>query len=82
MDHYRVVECLCDLIISLSYLLGVYAGALVDDHDAVLIGQLVDFLSVRVVRGAERIGPQPFDQIEVFDPQHRIPAFTAKLQKS
>lgn len=55
--------------------------AFVNDHYALLIGELVDLLCVRVVRGAERVGARPADQVEVFHPQHRIPTSTSQLRK-
>lgn len=60
-------------------LLSVTTRTFVNDHNAVLVCHLVDFLSVRIVRGPERVGAHPFDEVEVFHPKHGIPAFASQL---
>lgn len=42
-----------------SHVFDAHPRALVNDHDAMAVTHLQDFLSVGVVAGAERIGPQP-----------------------
>lgn len=53
--------------------------ALVDDHDAVGVAQVHDLLSVRVVAGAERVGPQPAQQVEILHNQGPVQAFATDL---
>lgn len=54
--------------------------ALIDDHDAVGVAQVHDLLSVGVVAGAERVGPQPAQQVEVLHNQGPVKAFATDLR--
>ena len=40
-------------------------GGLVDQHDALPVGVIENVLGIRVVRGAERVRSDPFQQLEV-----------------
>lgn len=55
--------------------------ALVDDHDAVGVAQVHDLLGVGVVAGAEGVGPQPAQQVEVLHNQGPVQAFATDLGK-
>lgn len=57
-----------------------HARTLIDHHDAMAVAHLQDLLSVRVVAGAERVGPQPLQQVKVLDNQGPVEAFTSNLQ--
>lgn len=54
--------------------------ALINHHDAVAVTHLQDLLSVGVVAGAEGVGSQPLEQVEVLDSQRPIKPFPPDLQ--
>lgn len=58
-----------------------HSRALVDHHDAIGITQVHDLLSVGVVAGAERVCPQPAQQVEVLHNQGPVKAFAADLRR-
>lgn len=62
------------------HVLDANSWALIDHHDAVAVTHLQDLLCVRVVAGAERVGSQPLEQVEVLDNQRPIKSFPPNLQ--
>lgn len=57
-----------------------HSRTLVDHHDAIGITQVHDLLSIGVVAGAERVCPQPAQQVEVLHNQGPVKAFAADLR--
>lgn len=56
-----------------------HSWALVDHHDAIGIAQVHDLLGIGVVAGAERVRPQPAQQVEVLHDQGPVEAFATDL---
>ena len=51
---------------------------LVDHHDAVPVGEVEDVLGVGVVRGPERVGPDPLQQREIPDEERGVVALAER----
>ena len=52
----------------------------VDDCDPVLVREIEDLLGVRVVRGAERVGAGPLNQVEVLGHQRQVEPLAPKVR--
>ena len=59
-----------------------HAGTLVDDHDPIAVTELHHLLCVGVVAGAEGIGAQPAQQVEVLHQQRPVKALPSDLGDS
>lgn len=62
-----------------SHVFDAHPRALVYHHDAMAVTHLQDLLGVGVVAGAERVGPQPLQQVKVLNNQGPVQAFTPDL---
>lgn len=85
----NILECdyICDMLLFVIvysvhhiHVFDAHARTLIYHHDAMAVTHLQDLLGVWVVAGAERVGPQPLQQVKVLDNQGPVEAFTSNLQ--
>ena len=58
-----------------------HCWAFTDYNDAVGVAKFKDLLRIRVVAGAKGIGPQPAQEVEIFDNQGPVQPFATDLSR-